>query len=355
MANNIENKKEKFKELEAAQLAHFFEQLAMFSKNGIPTWESLYIISSNVENSSDKELFTRLYEYVADGDFFSEALQKCNCFPNYVIGMIEVAEQTGRVEEVSSSLASYYRGKDRLSQSLRAAAFYPMVMASMVFVVIFVILVEVMPVFEGVFTQMGLALNPVSTLLLNIGSALNQYSAIALSLIVVVVGIYFLMRITTGGKAKLKEWYDTFFLTKNLSESENANRFAFSLSLMLLSGVDLINALEFSKMIVDSKKMHKKINLIISEVEKGGSLAEAIINSGIFKPTYNGMISAGMRSGSESQMLMAVSQRYSEETEYNVQKLVGVIEPSLVAFLCIMVGAVMLSVMLPITGILTGM
>ncbi len=355
MSKKIENKNGKFKELPASQLAYFFEQLAMFSKNGIPTWESLYIISSNAQEGMDRELFNRLYEYVADGDFFSEALTKCNCFPNYVIGMIEVAEQTGRVEEVSASLASYYRGKDRLSQSLRSAAFYPMVMASMVFVVIFVILVEVMPVFEGVFAQMGLALNPVSTLLLNIGSSLNQYSAIVLAIFAVIILVYISMRMTTAGKAKLKDWYDTFFLTKNLSESENANRFAFSLSLMLLSGVDLINALEFSKMIVDSKKMHKKIDLIISDVEKGGALSEAIINSSIFKPTYNGMISAGMRSGSESQMLMAVSQRYHEETEYNVQKLVGVIEPSLVAFLCIMVGAVMLSVMLPITGILTGM
>ncbi len=354
MAQQSKNNKN-FKELPAAQLAHFFEQLAMFSKSGIPTWESLYIISTNSENASDKKLFTRLYENVADGLFFSEALAKCNCFPNYVIGMIEVAEQTGRVEEVSSSLASYYRGKDRLAQSLKSAAFYPMVMATMVFAVIFVILVEVMPVFEGVFTQMGLALNPMSTLLLNIGSTLNQYSAVIFGVLAAIIIIFVLMNLSKGGKRKLKEMYDTFFLTKNLSESENANRFAFSLSLMLLSGVDLINALEFSKMIVDSKKMHKKINLIIKDVEKGGALSEAIISSTIFRPTYNGMISAGMRSGSESEMLMAVSERYLEETEYNVQKLVGIIEPSLVAFLCIMVGTVMLSVMLPITGILTGM
>ncbi len=355
MAELSKNKTEKRKEMPAAQLAYFFEQLAMFSKNGIPTWESLYIISSNSENKEDEKLFTKLYEYVADGFFFSEALQKCQCFPNYVIGMIEVAEQTGRIEEVSSSLASYYRGKDRLAKSLRSAAFYPMVMATMVFVVIFVILVEVMPVFEGVFAQMGLALNPVSSLLLNIGRVLNQYSAIALSIIALIALVFVVMRLTSGGRKVLSNLYDTFFLTKNLSEAENANRFAFSLSLMLLSGVDLINALEFSKMIVDSKKMHKKIDLIIADVEKGGALADAIINSSIFKPTYNGMISAGMRSGSESQMLMAVSERYLEETEYNVQKLVGIIEPSLVAFLCVMVGAVMLSVMLPITGILTGM
>ncbi len=348
-------KNQKNKELTTVQLAYFFEQMAMFIKNGISTWESLYILSQNAQNEFDKELILTLYKDVAGGMFFSQALEKSGKFPEYVIGMIEVAEQTGRVEEVSNALSNYYKSKDVLSQSIRSAVFYPMLMASMVFVVIFVILVEVMPIFEQVFLQIGLALNPISSLLLNIGKSLNQYAAIAIVILLVFVGIYLLMSITKKGKEKLKDMYDKFFLTKNLSNSENANKLSFSLSLMLLSGVDVVSSLRFSQKLIDSKEMIKKVDNIIKSLEKGEALANAIINSNVFKPEYNAMIAASEKSGAESEMLMLISQKYLQETQNNTQRLLGIIEPSLVAFLCITVGVVMLSVMLPLTGILTGM
>ncbi len=342
------------KELSAHDLAYFFEQLSIFSKSGIATWECLAIISENLQVKHNKTLFFDLYDSVVSGATLSHSMKQANCFPAYAIGMLEVGERTGRIEEASAALHSYYQSKDRLSQSIRSSVTYPLCMAGMILVVIFVLLVQVMPVFEQVFTQLGLALNSVSQFLLDLGQLLSEYTVYVLIVLAVFLLIFIVMRLVPGGKKALLKMYDTFPLTRRLSQSEGANHFAFSMALMLGSGIDALYALEFSMMITKSPTVRKKIAFIIKRIEDGDSLTNAIIDSRIFSPMYNGMVEAGMRSGTVSEMMMSVAERYFEDTQKLTQKLLSIIEPTLVAILCLMVGMVMLSVMLPLTGILAG-
>ncbi len=344
-----------FKALNSSELAFFFEQLSTFSGSGIATWESLGIISEHSKDQKNKSLFDALYDMVSGGNFLSIAMDKCGCFPDYAIGLIEVGEQTGRIREVSETLCEFYKSKDRLSESIRSSITYPLCMSAMVLVVVFVLLVQVMPVFEQVFSQLGLGLNSVSLFLLNLGQTLNNSVVYIFGVLVTLVIIGFALRFTAGGRKILSNLYDKAPLTGMLSDAENANRFAFSMSLMLGSGLDALNALEFSMLITESERVNSKIKTIITEFEKGESLTDAIIISEIFKPMYNGMLVAGMRSGSVEEMFMSISERYYEDAERYTQRMLSIIEPSLVAVLCIIVGMVMLSVMLPLTGILAGM
>ncbi len=344
----------KFRALNSAELAYFFEQMTMFAKSGMPTWESLLIISENTPKKEDASLFRALYDIVSAGNSFSYALTEVGCFPEYVISMVEVSEQTGRIEEVATALAKFYSDKDKLRTQIRSSIVYPLFMAGMVFVVIFVILVEVMPVFEQVFNQLGIAMNPISMFMLNLGSDLSSYTVVILGVIAAVVVLFVLMRLIRKGREVLRSIYDNAPVTRGLSKAESANRFAFSLSLMLGSGLDTLSALELTMLLVDSPQTKQKINIILKNMERGESLCDAIIASEVFSATHNGIIVAGMRSGAVSDMLMDVSERYSIEAKRQTDRLISIIEPTMVALLCVMVGLVMLSVMLPLTGILSG-
>ncbi len=353
--NGVGAKAKSFKKLTSSELTYFFEQISVFSNSGIATWESLSIIADNTPEGKQKELFATVFDLVSGGMHLSVALRECGGFPDYALGMIEIGEQTGRLQEVSSALADYYKDKDVLSQSIRSSVTYPLCMSAMVLVVIFVLLVQVMPVFEQVFAQLGLALNPVSSFLLDIGTAMNSYTIIILSVVAALVVIYFIMRTTEGGKRTLAKLYGKAPFTGKLFEAENVNHFAFSMSLMVGSGIDTLSALEFSRDITGSDAIRAKIQRVIDEFDKGVSLADAIITSGIFSTAYTGMLVAGMRSGTVDSMFMSIAERYHIEAQRYTQRLLSIIEPTLVAILCIVVGMVMLSVMLPLTGILAGM
>ncbi len=345
----------KFKPLKSGELAYFFEQLSLFTKSGIAVWESLQIIAENNKKNKNHSLFLYLYNSVSDGMFLSQAMDNTHCFPDYALGMIEVSEQTGRVDEVCASLASFYIDKDKLSRSVRSSVIYPLCMAGMVFAVIFILLIQVMPIFEQVFSQLGLAMNSVSATLIGVGELLNTYALGLLIFFVALVLFFSIIRLTPFGKNMLSSLYEVSPLTKKLCVSQNANRFAFSMSLILESGLDIISALEFSMLTTSSNKYKQKLKLALNSLKEGESLDKSLIEAKVFDSAYNGLISAGSKSGASGEMFMSISEKYHKETQDRIEKILSIIEPSLVAFLCLMVGMVMLSVMLPLVGILSGM
>ncbi len=353
MAENTKNIK--IKKLNPASLALFFEQMYMFLQNGITVWESLSVMSENCEDERERKLYTLMHDYVLDGFSLSKTMEVCGCFPEYAIGMCKIGEQTGRMDETVAALRTYYAEKDALSQSIKSAVAYPLCMAGMVLTVVFVLIIQVMPVFQQVFAQLGLELNPFAATLLSAGQALNNYALVILVVFcAVLIGFIVLSKIPFG-KSLLANFFDTFPLTKKLSGARAANSFAFSTSLMLGSGIETLTAFEFAEKLAESKKAKRKINDMQEELLKGKALSDVLIESTIFSVSYSGMIIAGTRVGSTDEMLMSIARRYHTETEQRTQRLLSIIEPALVAVLCTMVGMVMLSVMLPLMGILSGM
>ncbi len=350
MDNNVNSK-----HLLPHELSNFFEILAMFQKNGISTWESLSIMSENTTDRNFIKMVDGISEKVSNGSTLSSALKDSGKFPEYAISMIEIGENTGRLEETVESLCQYYDSRDDLIKNIRTSVAYPIFMAAMVLIVVFVLIVQIMPVFQQVFAQLGIIMNPLSLALLDIGQALNQYAFGALLVATLIALIVFAISKTKKGKKALTKFFETSPLTRGLAQAESANRFAFSMSLMLNSGVDTISAFDFASQLIDSPVASAKIKKIRNNLISGSSLSDAIIDGEIFENSYNGILSAGIKYGSAGEVLMNISARYKKEAEERTAKLLSIIEPTLVAILCIMVGIVMLSVMLPLTGILSSM
>ncbi len=343
------------REFSATELADFFEQLSMLLKSGIPIWEGLSMMAENTRDADAAGLFQTLSEEASSGHSLSAGLEKSGRFPAYAVKMVQAGEKTGRLEETTEALRAYYEGRDALAQSIRASVTYPLCMAAMVLVVIVVLIVQVMPVFEQVFTQLGLAMNPFSLSLLQFGEALNRYAFAILIVVAALIVAFLILRATARGKEALRRFYDAFVFTRRLAQAEAANRFAFSMSLMLESGIDTASAIDFAEGLLESGKARAKIDRLRTLLKEGKPFGEAVCDCGIFSDAYRGIVAAGARSGAAADMLMTVALRYQRETEQRTQRLLAVLEPTLVAVLCVMVGMVMLSVMLPLTGILSSL
>lgn len=345
---------DRHKKLSTAELEAFFQQLALFLKSGIPTWEGLALLGKEADGRNS-ELFLSLSAKVSDGSSLSAALLQSGRFPSYAVDMVRMGERTGRMQEIAEALRAYYQGRDSLSRELRTSVVYPLSMTGMVLVVIFVLTVAVMPVFEQVFKQLGLAMNPFSLSLMQFGQAFSQSALVILIVVFAIVVVFFLLRFTKKGRVTLLRAYDTSPLTRKMAAVIAAERFAFSMSLMLESGIYIVDALRFAAELEESEKAKARITELERLLEEGKPLQEAIFASGIFEKSYNGLIVAGLRTGTPETMLMDVALRCRRDAESRRQRLLAIIEPALVALLCVLVGLVILSVMLPLAGILSGM
>jgi type IV pilus assembly protein PilC len=130
-------------------------------------------------------------------------------------------------------------------------------------------------------------------------------------------------------------------------------RFASGMAMTLNSGLDIDQSLEMVSKIVEHPVLVEKIKKCRQMTSEGGSFAEAIIENQIFSKMHTQLINIGFRTGSVDDVMNQIAQQYMEEVDDKIHSFIAVLEPTLVAILSIIVGLILLSVMLPLMGIMS--
>lgn len=226
-------------------------------------------------------------------------------------------------------------------------------MIGMMLLVIYVLLTKVLPIFNQVFEQLGSEMSGVSASLLSLGNTLNRYGIVILAIIVVVFIVYFLGFKTRKGKAFTTNFLNEFALTKGFYEKVAAGRFASGLAMTIASGLDTYSSLDLVSVIVEHKKTKEKIAVCKKCIEEGFNLSEALEKADIFSSLYSRMVAVGFRTGSIDQVMGKIAEDYEKDTEKKLSEIIATLEPTLVIILSVIVGLILLSVILPLMGIMT--
>ncbi|MBO4808079.1 MAG: type II secretion system F family protein [Lachnospiraceae bacterium] len=339
--------------LSNAEIASFCSQTAMILNAGITPYEGMSILMQDTKDEKGKALVNTIIESLGQGETFYKALGATDVFPDYVLHMVELGEQSGNLDNVMQSLAAYYEHEDMIADSIRSAVRYPLIMIGMMLLVIYVLLTKVLPIFNQVFEQLGSEMSGVSASLLNLGNTLNRYGIVILAVIVVVFIVYFLGFKTRKGKAFTTNFLNEFALTKGFYEKVAAGRFASGLAMTIASGLDTYSSLDLVSVIVEHKKTKEKIAVCKSCIEEGLNLSEALEKADIFSSLYSRMVAVGFRTGSIDQVMGKIAEDYEKDTEKKLSEIIATLEPTLVIILSVIVGLILLSVILPLMGIMT--
>ncbi|MEG2038642.1 MAG: type II secretion system F family protein, partial [Oscillospiraceae bacterium] len=202
-------------------------------------------------------------------------------------------------------------------------------------------------------TQLGSQMSPFSQSIMRLGTAVGRYSYIIVIFAAVLVGLFYLLKSTYAGRNLISRFQSSFFVTRKLSQKIASGRFAAAMSLMLSSGLETEEALNMTESLVDNVYIRDKITLCKSNIADGLSFSEALAKSGIFTGVYTQMVVVGFKTGSVDTVMRKLADRYEEETDAQINSMISVLEPTLVAALSIVVGMILLSVMLPLMGIMS--
>lgn len=105
--------------------------------------------------------------------------------------------------------------------------------------------------------------------------------------------------------------------------------------------------------IVENEQMQTKISKCKAMLDEDSNLPEALAKSEIFSRLHSRMVAIGFRSGSIDTVMKQISQNYEAETDRQINKIISIIEPTLVILLSVIVGIILLSVLLPLMGIMS--
>lgn len=346
-------KMSKLKPLSASELSTFSGQMAMTVKTGIPISESMMILKEDAETHAAEKLFGEILDKVELGQDLASSLKETGVFPNYMVRMVEIGEASGRLDQVMESLEMYYKREDNLGKSIKSAVTYPTIMLCILVAVILVLVIKVLPIFNEVFISLGGEMSSIAVGAMNLGTVISKYSIVLICIIAAIVIAIFIMRLTEGGKRVIRRMGEVIF--KKISSKMESGKFASGMALMLASGVDINKAVELTVPLIKHPEMEKKVKELDVMMNEGCSFTECVQKVGIFTGMQARMLSLGFKSGNLDEVMGQIADNYEEEVDNRLDNLISVIEPTMVAVLCVIVGLILLSAMLPLLGVMTSL
>ena len=336
------------------EISSFCLELSLLLKAGLPAEICFSILAEEEKDESKKETMNGLYEKSGYGDSVYEAMTESGVFPDYMLKMVMIGEETGYLESVFHALSVYYEERRRTEQALKETVLFPVVLLIMMVFVVVVLMTEVLPVFQSVFEQLGSTLSPAAMFFLNVGLGLQKAKFVFIALGILIIAGILAVCFHEGTKEKWNlYWANKFSATRTGKLYETAH-FTSALHMGVSGGLDTDRALEMAEAFC-GKNMQEKISECRESALMGTPLSEAIEEHKLMKPMYCRMLSVGVKTGALDSTLEEISRRSADEASAALQKTANRVEPAVVLILCVVVGMLLLSVMFPLVGIMNSL
>ena len=343
------------KSITSAELSSFCSQVALILSAGLPLYDGMETLAETTKGSEYADWYANVSRGVNETGSLYEALKRDDRWPTYLVEMTGIGEQTGQLENVMNGLAEYYGREERIRTSVISAVTYPLVLGVMLVLIVLIMLWKVLPVFQRVLNSMGMQMTRSGSALMNLGSTIGYVVLALVGLVVLAVVICAILMKTSLRDSVMAFLRKLFPPIRTLSMKLSSSRVASVLSMMLSSGFPTGEALRLMPSILSDAEAGDRVKGISQSLDSGMSFADAMEQSKLFEGLHNRMIRMGVAAGREDQVMNKIAGLYEEQVESGISQLVAIIEPTLIALLSIVIGAILLSVMLPMAGILSSM
>lgn len=344
-----------FTPLSHTEVSAFCSQMAMILHSGIFAMEGISIMLEDAQDAREHELLAQIDDHLQATGSLYEALKSTAAFPAYMLQMVRIGEETGKLDDVLDALSVYYDREASIAQTIKNAVTYPLIMVFMMLLVIIVLITRVMPIFNQIFLQLGTEMTGLSKAILDFGTAINYYSTILIILTILVVAAVFYFGRTSKGRQHLRTLAAHTPMTRAFTEKIAMCRFAGGMSLTLSSGMSPEECLRMAAELIDHDGFAARLEVCQEALDEGQEFYRALLDAGVFSGLYARMASIGDRTGALDEVMQDIADQCQDEIDVKFTGLIAALEPTLVIVLSLIVGLILLSVMLPLMGIMSSL
>ncbi len=330
------------------ELLMFTRQMSAMARAGIPITRAISGILETVQNPLLIKSLADILEQLESGRSLSIGFARHpKVFSNIYISMLQVGENTGRLDESFSMMAEYIDRNRRTANNIKTALRYPTTViiaigAAMVIVNLFVI-----PKFAAFFEANRLELPWQTLFLLNTSKFFVNYWMYLLALMVASAFGFRHYINTPEGKLKWHKFIINVPLIGDILHRAYMARFARSFSMAYSAGVPIIQAMGVISRSIGNEYISKHVNGMREGIEKGEALTRTAQQTGMFTPVVMQMFAVGEEAGNLDEMMSFIADFYEEEVDYDVKTLSDKIEPLIYVAIGAMVLVLALGIFVP--------
>lgn len=341
--------------LPSSEVAAFCQGLATMLAAGIQLDEGLGLLGESAQGTPLAAVCRELYGRVSAGEPLSAAMAADGRFPGRALAALAAGERAGRTERTLRSLAGYYAEEARVMSKLRTAIGYPAALLCVMSVVLAFTVAVILPVFIGVYEDMAGTLTAGSGLAVSASLVVGWVALAVVALVTTAALLGVIASRGVRGQAAIVRLMGRLPFTRGAMRQLALSRFLATLSTCLSAGSDVDVAMSEAIRATDSAELRERLEPALAsmtDVERGLGLAQAVAESGVLEPAQARMLSIGSRVGSTEAVLERLSEACFDEAVERVDHVIDAVEPVLAAFLTVAVGATLVSVMLPLIGMM---
>jgi type IV pilus assembly protein PilC len=354
---NIERINIMLSRVKADELVMMTRNLGSMLTAGLTVTRALSVIERQSKNLKTRHVIKRVVERINNGEQFFEALKEFpEVFSDLYVAMIKSGEESGNLAESLKTLSMQMERASNLTKKIKGAMIYPAIVMTIMVIIGILMMVFVMPKITGVFKGMDMELPATTQFLIATSDFFAEHTLVTLAMIIgtVVSTVYFF-------RSKVGKIVSSWTVTRLpvigvMAKETNSARTARTLSSLLNSGVDVIQAIEITEEVVQNVFYKKVLAEARMRVEKGTPLSEVFVERSDLYPILVGeMIMVGEETGQISGMLGELAIFYETEVERKTKDLSTIIEPLLMVVIGAGVGFFALAMIAPIYSISDGL
>lgn len=327
----------------------FARQFSTMIDAGLPIIQCLEILLNQQENPTFKKVIKEIKGDVEGGQTFAAALKKHpKLFDDLFVNMVAAGEAGGILDIILRRLSNYMEKMMKLKRQVKGAMTYPIVTIIIAILVVAVILVFVIPSFTEMFSSFGAALPLPTQVVINMSDFVRGKIVYILIGIVIAVVAYRQFGKTAKGRKVLDRTFLKIPVFGILIRKVAVSKFTRTMGTMLNSGVAILDALDIVAKTSGNVVIEESIYEVRAGISEGRTMADPLIESGIFPSMVCSMIAVGESTGALDTMLEKIADFYDDEVDQAVENLTSLIEPFMLVFLGVVIGGLVVAMYLPI-------
>ena len=335
--------------IKAGEFALVTRQLATLVSSNLPLDECLQAAAEQSRKPKIKGMLLQVRSRVAEGHTLAYAMGEFpQVFSEMYRAMVNAGEHAGFLGPVLEQLADYGEQRQYTQQKLKMAMIYPIILVFVAIAVVTALMVFVVPELVGIFAQSKAELPMLTRVLIASSDFLRDYG---LWLFVSIAAMVLLAQRALREPSRKKRWHALLLKTPGISgliTAMDTARFASTLSILMASGVPLLDSLRIAGQVLTNLVLREESQLVAERVQEGSSLHRALQHSGRFPPMMVHMVASGETSGELETMLDRSATNQERELEMTLGTVMSIFEPVMVVVMGGLVLTIVLAVLLPI-------
>jgi type IV pilus assembly protein PilC len=335
------------------ELAVYSRQISVLVDADLPLIQSLTMLADQTKNAYFKDVIQTIRKDVEAGSTLNEAKRKFpKVFDDLYCNLVASGEQSGSLDVMLRRLAEYLENVVKLRAQVKQAMTYPLAVLIFSILVTIFMMWKVVPVFSNIFIELGADMPFLTLIVLTVSNFVQKYILLIFAVLIGSVFLFRYIKKTASGKKAIDQATLKMPLFGGLMQKVALSRITRTLATLLSGGVPMLESLKITSTTAGNVILENRIMEARTLVSEGGNLTDAFREKAHFPLMVTQMVNVGEATGTLDSMLGKLADFYDDEVEAAVGSLLSVLEPILLIVVGGLIGAIVISMYLPVFSLM---